>query len=141
MFSPQSVNWGGSLLGRNISCMAVCEYINHPEHLKKFTENRKHIPHKYYIVTNNEIVRVRYLLVYASGPGSQLFTPRNAIMNWFGRNKMSTIFGVYMMLLVCIGFYNGSYGSYLRHILYKKATRTIADIQQFFQSRTNTNQL
>lgn len=33
-FSPAALNWENSALGRTISCIAVCEYVNDPNHVK-----------------------------------------------------------------------------------------------------------
>jgi len=30
-YSPVGYGWGGSLLGSEISCIALCELINHPD--------------------------------------------------------------------------------------------------------------
>lgn len=70
-----------------MSCVAICEYIDDPScvkvrkgenvdvpgslqnfNQKSFPENAKNsdIPQSYLLITNNEVVRVRYILVYGS---------------------------------------------------------------------------
>lgn len=40
-YSPVGYGWGGSLLGSEISCIALCELINHPD--IKRGDSSKHI--------------------------------------------------------------------------------------------------
>lgn len=35
MFSPVNVGWRQSQLGAEMSCVALCEFIDHPVHLKR----------------------------------------------------------------------------------------------------------
>ncbi|ESN98639.1 hypothetical protein HELRODRAFT_67096 [Helobdella robusta] len=76
-YSPYGHGWPSSCMGSRLSCVAVCEIIDDPSvKCKTQTEDksRSHIdgsiggeiPEKYYIVTDDEFVRVKYLLVYAS---------------------------------------------------------------------------
>lgn len=85
LFSPSVMAWNKSKCGNNVSCVAICEYINDPSCVKVrkgenwgqgqerqlnfiSTENAKNsdIPQSYLLITNNEVVRVRYILVYGS---------------------------------------------------------------------------
>lgn len=70
-YSPIGYGWGGSVLGSELSCVALCEFINHPT-IKKHNSAIKiqntlseSVPDKYYLVTNSDLVRIRYLLVYS----------------------------------------------------------------------------
>lgn len=68
-----------------MSCMAVCEVLDHPD-VKCTLENKTRngaerqvggarararnseggdVPERYYVVTNNQLLRVKYLMVYA----------------------------------------------------------------------------
>lgn len=38
MFSPTSYGWENSRCGKRNSCLAICEFINHPSHLKCHTQ-------------------------------------------------------------------------------------------------------
>jgi poly[ADP-ribose] polymerase 16 len=78
-FSPSSKTWNHSLIGQRMSCLLVCEIINDPNHVQtglrekisssnsnqKTIESNKTIPEKYFLVLNNEYVRVRYVILYA----------------------------------------------------------------------------
>ena len=52
-----------------MSCMLVCETINDFNHVKSGIKDSKssskNIPEKYFIVKNNDYVRVKYVMVYA----------------------------------------------------------------------------
>ncbi|KAL6440926.1 hypothetical protein ACFW04_003373 [Cataglyphis niger] len=73
-YSPVGYGWGGSFLGSEISCIALCELINHPDIKRGDSRDRTQntlsdsiggrIPDKYFVVTNSDLVRIRYLLVY-----------------------------------------------------------------------------
>ncbi|XP_056137860.1 protein mono-ADP-ribosyltransferase PARP16 isoform X2 [Lampris incognitus] len=81
LYSPHGSGWNESLLGQLLSCVALCEVIDHPD--VKCQMKRKdsemidrqrsrarnseggEVPQKYFIVTNNQLVRVKYLLVYS----------------------------------------------------------------------------
>lgn len=61
-FSPQGSAWNRShFLGEHYSCLALCEYVPSPMYIRN---NPKKIPIGYIILTNNEILRVRYLLIF-----------------------------------------------------------------------------
>ena len=70
------------MIGDKISCVAVCEILDHPDvkcTVKSMTNNERQnrsrararnseggdVPERYYVVTNNQVVRVKYVLVYA----------------------------------------------------------------------------
>ena len=82
MYSNYGQGWKNSAIGDKISCVAVCEILDHPD--VKCTVNSKDsnerqnrsrararnseggdVPERYYVVTNNQVVRVKYVLVYA----------------------------------------------------------------------------
>lgn len=105
LYSPHSSGWQESLLGPLLSCVALCEVIDHPDvkcqvkkkgaaprlHMSEITFKWKRdtfctlsdselidrqrsraknseggeVPHKYFVVTNNQLLRVKYLLVYS----------------------------------------------------------------------------
>ena len=80
-YSKFGEGWKGSLLGDKLSCIAVCEIIDHPDVKRSVqgpgkrersrAENSEcgDVPEKYYVVTNNQLVRVKYIMVYASHSG------------------------------------------------------------------------
>ncbi|ELW71288.1 Poly [ADP-ribose] polymerase 16, partial [Tupaia chinensis] len=81
IYSPHGLGWQHSLLGPILSCVAVCEVIDHPDvkcqakkkDSKEIDRRRARIKHseggdvppKYFVVTNNQLLRVKYLLVYS----------------------------------------------------------------------------
>lgn len=112
-YSPVGYGWGGSVLGSELSCIALCELINHTD-IKRgdsgnSTQNKlsnslsEQVPNKYYLITNSDLVRVRYLLVY-----SQEFNPtRNnesaGLLEWFRTHKLLTFMLGYVILLASVG--------------------------------------
>lgn len=77
------------------------------------------MPDKYFVITNNEIVRVRYLIAY----GSEMKNSRvanlahtatdNTILNWIRRHKWSTAMVSYAAVLLLIGASNSRQGYYM----------------------------
>ena len=81
MYSPHGRGWSNSSIGTSLSCVAVAEMIDLPS-VKCQTKNLKRtdsrskisgseggeIPETYYVVRNNDVIRVKYLLLYS---GSQ----------------------------------------------------------------------
>lgn len=112
LYSPHSSGWRESILGPLLSCVALCEVIDHPDvkcqvkrkgvfslhdtktnaasescvtaclinsclcsisDSEKIDRQRSRaknseggdVPEKYFIVTNNQLLRVKYLLVYS----------------------------------------------------------------------------
>lgn len=106
LYSPHSSGWQESLLGPLLSCVALCEVVDHPDvkcqvkkkgaaprsrtpgikTLKRKPDSRRtfsdseavdrqrsraknseggEVPHKYFVVTNNQLLRVKYLLLYS----------------------------------------------------------------------------
>ena len=82
MYSHYGQGWKNSVIGDKISCVAVCEILDHPDvkctvKSKTNTERQNRsrararnseggdVPERYYVVTNNQAVRVKYVLVYA----------------------------------------------------------------------------
>lgn len=82
MYSHYGQGWKYSAIGEKLSCVAVCEVLDHPDvkcTLKSRDSSERQsrsrararnseggdVPEKYYVVTNNQVVRVKYVLVYA----------------------------------------------------------------------------
>ncbi|WAR01015.1 PAR16-like protein, partial [Mya arenaria] len=91
IYSPQGGGWDHSELGNSLSCVAVCEMIDAPSvkcQDKPYTTEKGSsvvaararanagpseggdVPEKYYVVQNNEVMRVKYLLVYGQKTAS-----------------------------------------------------------------------
>ncbi|XP_063981787.1 protein mono-ADP-ribosyltransferase PARP16 [Diachasmimorpha longicaudata] len=129
-FSPVGYSWGGSMLGCEMSCIALCEVVNHPD-VKKGDSNgatpkgfamsvRDKIPNKYYLVQNNDLVRIRYLLVYSQDFSTLKRTASTGIVGWFKQNKFMTFVLGYVVLLVSVGLsQNRSLEKYYRFFIQK----------------------
>jgi poly [ADP-ribose] polymerase 16 len=78
-YSPSSETWKKSFIGHKMSCLLVCETINDPKHVQISDEKLQNqisssnivkprssqVPDRYFVVKNNDYVRVKYVLVYA----------------------------------------------------------------------------
>jgi poly[ADP-ribose] polymerase 16 len=94
-YSPFATVWSNSLLGKRLSCLLLCEIIDQPDHVKCANESNYFIfsiktttfildgtstnqerrivsdtqagavPEKYVVVISNELVRVKYILIYS----------------------------------------------------------------------------
>lgn len=85
-----------------------------------FSENAKNsdIPHSYLLITNNEVVRVRYLCIYPTkSPTSKkaktinvsqeaVEIPRLSLMKWCRKNPLIVSVLVYVCLLFLVGISN-----------------------------------
>ncbi|XP_060516408.1 protein mono-ADP-ribosyltransferase PARP16-like [Cylas formicarius] len=111
-YAPFCSTWSKSILGNRHSIIAQCEIINDENEVKcKDEKNKKRavntnslgeIPEKYYVVTNSELVKVKYLLVYTykSTPFMKPFIKKNFF--W-----IALIF--YCIMLGLVGFFNSPY--------------------------------
>lgn len=89
--------------------------------MELFSENNKRseLPEKYIIVSNNDCVRLRYLIVYASKSNVESvfsgITQRWA--KWFNFGTLSI---VYLLILVFVGMIDSPYLNYLKKSLMQK---------------------
>ncbi|CAH4031117.1 protein mono-ADP-ribosyltransferase PARP16 [Pieris brassicae] len=145
--------WGASCIGGHLSCVALCEIIDTPEGInyqrpvsnegdgrcKDDSEehgdtsfDQKHIN---YLVTNCDLVRVRYLLVYAKQPASMRFpssnTNRNAggLREWVTRHKLFSILLGYGLLLATIGFASNQPVNYYYKMILKKLDVALSNVK------------
>ncbi|XP_029431174.1 protein mono-ADP-ribosyltransferase PARP16 isoform X2 [Rhinatrema bivittatum] len=119
LYSPYGQGWQHSLLGSRLSCVAVCEVIDHPDvkcQVKKKDskeQDRKRarvqnseggdVPQKYFVVTNNQVVRVKYFLLYSQKQHRQRTC---SPPSWFSRHRFAVLMSLYLLLLVVIGISN-----------------------------------
>ncbi|XP_063452787.1 protein mono-ADP-ribosyltransferase PARP16 isoform X7 [Pan paniscus] len=112
IYSPHGHGWQHSLLGPILSCVAVCEVIDHPDvkcqtkkkDSKEIDRRRariKHseggdIPPKYFVVTNNQLLRVKYLLVYSQKPPKRA----SSQLSWFSSHWFTVMISLYLLLLL-----------------------------------------
>uniref|UniRef100_A0A8D0EAK4 Poly [ADP-ribose] polymerase n=1 Tax=Salvator merianae TaxID=96440 RepID=A0A8D0EAK4_SALMN len=114
LYSPRGLGWQRSMMGPILSCVAVCEIIDHPDvkcqvkkkNSKEIDKKRARVrnseggdvPQKYFVVTNNELMRVKYLLVYSPKQHR-----RPACQSWFSQHQFALMMSLYLLLLTLIG--------------------------------------
>lgn len=90
------------------------------------------MPDKYFVITNNEIVRIRYLLVYgrderiAINPTGTLRAHQNPLIRWIFTHKSIAAIIFYAFILLLIGITNSRNGYYLRQFFWR-TTRNLFD--------------
>ncbi|XP_072038267.1 protein mono-ADP-ribosyltransferase PARP16-like [Amphiura filiformis] len=115
-YSPIGKAWDHSLMGGKLSCVAVCELIDHPD-VKCSTKAKGEstgsqapdslggdVPEKYYVVTNNEVVRVKYLLIFADNLSRKRSTQqRSKVMTFICSHLFALGILGYLLVLLFIG--------------------------------------
>lgn len=117
-YSSFGSGWKNSAIGERLSCVAVCEILDHPDvkctikskaNDNRLTRSRARarnseggdVPERYYVVTNNQVVRVKYMLVYAEKKAPT----RTQARNWLiFRYPLASIMVAYILVLICVGF-------------------------------------
>lgn len=112
-YSPANKTWKKSVIGQRMSCLLVAETINDPNHVKtginetNNVNNEKsknsNVPEKYFIVSNNEYVRIKYVLIYAEKAKPKR---KNKLLQLLNENKFALLLLAYSMLLGFIGLMN-----------------------------------
>ncbi|XP_076294533.1 protein mono-ADP-ribosyltransferase PARP16 [Lasioglossum baleicum] len=112
-YSRVGYGWGGSILGSEMSCIALCELVNHVDVRSSDTELVAEtmaryslggrVPNKYYLVTNSELVRVRYLLVYSQEVHTTRSINNRGLLAWFKQHTFLTCVLGYVVLLTSVG--------------------------------------
>ncbi|XP_046428658.1 protein mono-ADP-ribosyltransferase PARP16 isoform X1 [Neodiprion fabricii] len=118
-YSPVGYGWGGSMHGSQLSCIALCELINHPDVKRGDSEDAARntvidamsgkVPNKYYLVVNSDLVRIRYLLVYSQEFSSSRHKEGRGLVAWFRRHKLLTFVLGYVVLLASVGLTHNKY--------------------------------
>lgn len=78
------------------------------------------MPDKYFLVTNNEIVRVRYLIVYGKEVKHSEHTNLmecNTMVQWILRHKWLAAMIIYGIILAILGTSNSRHGHYMRQFV------------------------
>jgi poly[ADP-ribose] polymerase 16 len=128
LYSPAGQGWQYSKLGANISCVAVCEVIDHPDVKKSSADGAKtahrskaeggeipgaSVPDRYYIVKNNELLQIRYILVFGR------VAHRRRGRGFFGRHRFAIMIVVYLLILLVVGFLQSPvYRQHFRRLLW-----------------------
>ncbi|KAL8560609.1 hypothetical protein ACOMHN_062574 [Nucella lapillus] len=134
LYSPGGQGWKKSQLGSNLGCVAVCQMIDDAsvkctvkEGGRRSTEGEDSrsrarameslagdVPERYYVVENNDMVRVKYLLLYSQPSGAQAEHSAQT-MPWYRKNKFAVMMAIYMLLLFCVGLFSSkSFQFYIR---------------------------
>lgn len=119
-YSPSGPGWPKSILGDRLSCTAVCQLIDHPDvkcQLRDVSDNKSNtsrvrprdsvggdIPEKYFLVQNDELIRVKYILVYAEITKHPSTT--RSSLDWFSRHRFAIIMLAYLFMLMAVGIFN-----------------------------------
>ena len=76
-YTKSGIIWDHSNIGEQMSCVAFCELADHPgvkcqveNDTSKTRSTAKNsesgeVPDRYFVVTNSELVRIKYLLVFS----------------------------------------------------------------------------
>lgn len=106
------------------------------EHKSPIRKTSSEVPDKYFVITNNEIVRLRYLVVYGRDERitKKLSQPthRNPIINWIMSNKAVTVMCFYAVLLLAVGVGNSGYFTYFRQVVWRRAMIFLQDIKNTY---------
>ncbi|KAG7196686.1 hypothetical protein KM043_016018 [Ampulex compressa] len=112
-YSRIGYSWGGSVLGSEMSCIALCEVVDHPDvktgnsgdDVRSMVPDSEggRVPKKHYLVTNSDLVRVRYLLIYSEELPPQRDADKTGLLTWFKRHKLLTFVLGYVVLLASVG--------------------------------------
>ncbi|XP_071449172.1 protein mono-ADP-ribosyltransferase PARP16 isoform X2 [Hetaerina americana] len=127
-YSPSGYGWGRSIHGSELSCVAVCEIINHPDvkcQDKDSDPSRSittdsiggKVPNKYYLVVNSDLVRVRYLLVYCK---ETPYRVGSGAISWLRNHKVLVFIMSYLVMLAAIGAYHNPHAQRWWKILLRK---------------------
>ena len=76
--------WKHSSIGHQMSCIAVCEIVDHPLvkcKVKNGNQSRSRakdtqagdVPEKYFVVTNSDLLRLKYVLVFSKRVSKQRY--------------------------------------------------------------------
>ena len=142
-YSPTCKSWQHSLLGEALSCIAVCEIVDHPDDVKcskkqasrsssandatsrsniKGSEGGE-IPEKYYVVRNDEMIRLKYILVYAPHADKSFIrdllsegtcqtrtkSKQSFLSSFLLRHKFFLCMSAYVFFLLFISFLNSTW--------------------------------
>lgn len=120
-YSSTGFGWGKSLMGAELSVVALCEVLDHPSvHCQNSGLQNKEratpkdsiageVPHKYYVVSNSEMLRIKYLLVYTRAPPPPAMIDgvrKDSFVGWIKEHKLLTCIMGYIFLLASVGLSN-----------------------------------
>jgi len=116
-YSSRGVGWTKSMLGSSMSCLALAQVLDHPS-VKLHTEDQARgtvegseggrVPDKYIVVRNNELLHIRYLLVYKHSTTTPTVS-NNWIAYFINKHKMVLLLVAYVLMLALIGLSNSTW--------------------------------
>lgn len=123
IYSPTGIGWEHSELADSLSCVTLCEMIDDPavkcqdKSISSDNDgseaNLRHranagpseggdVPEKYYVVQNNEVIRVKYLLVF--GYRTRPYRAHPSLhRSWISKHRFALMILVYIAILCAIG--------------------------------------
>lgn len=122
-YAPFGVTWSKTCLSDKISVIAVCEVIDDVDKVKCKDVNFKeravnqdsisgNIPEKYFVITDSDMIRLKYLFVYKKS--------NIAILeSWIFKHIAVVLICTYVFILCCIGFFQGPTWPKVQRHLYK----------------------
>ncbi|ESO82417.1 hypothetical protein LOTGIDRAFT_198000 [Lottia gigantea] len=118
-YSPSGFTWENSEIGHKVGCVAVCEIIDDPATVKRQVSEKDgvktksrasaknseagDVPDKYFVVESNEVIRVKYLLVYADKASHKHLNNRPT---FFQQHKFVIMLVFYGCILLAVGLAN-----------------------------------
>ncbi|EFA11311.2 protein mono-ADP-ribosyltransferase PARP16 [Tribolium castaneum] len=117
-YAPFGQTWTNSCLGSKHSVIAICEVINDVDKVRcRDTKNKRRslnedslgeIPEKYFVVTDSDMVRVKYLMIYRK---KRVFS----VKSYIAQHLFLCLLLLYFFLIVAIRvFSNSGYVRYLK---------------------------
>jgi poly[ADP-ribose] polymerase 16 len=110
-YAPFGQTWANSALGSKHSVIAVCEIINDVQKVKcKDAKNKRRsinedsfgeIPEKYFVVTDSDMVRVKYLMIYKQ----KGFI---SVKSFIAKHLFLCLILLYCIFIICIGIFSNS---------------------------------
>jgi poly[ADP-ribose] polymerase 16 len=110
-YAPFGQTWANSALGSTHSVIAVCEIINDVQKVKcKDAKNKRRsinedsfgeIPEKYFVVTDSDMVRVKYLMIYKQ----KGFI---SVKSFIAKHLFLCLILLYCIFIICIGIFSNS---------------------------------
>lgn len=108
-WSPSGALWPRSSLPHTACCVAVCEVVKHPTVMSRYQSGgepslQQKVPDKYFVIANDELVRVKYVLVF--GRLRKRRRVGAGTCSWVLQHKFLLVVAVYVLFLLCMGVLN-----------------------------------
>lgn len=93
---------GNGTLPEMASCIAMCEVVKHPSVMSRYQVGGEpniqgKVPEKYFIVSNDEYIRIKYVMVYETQK------PVVRSRGWLYQHKHMVVLFLYLFFLLAIG--------------------------------------